>query len=165
MELKQITYAELKKLRLEQFKKQNEICPILQQKIDYKDAVFDHCHKTKAEVLGEGGKGLLRGVIHNLANVMEGKVTRTYRRYGLHKLIPLPSLLRNLAFYLDNPPMKPEYVHPNERVFEKIGKREFNKICKSYFKIYPNRKNLPKFPKSGKITKELKILLNKVNKL
>ena len=163
MKLKEITYAEFKVLRFDQWLSQEKACPILNQLIKYEDACFDHCHKTKAEKLGEDGKGLLRGVLHFQANSWEGKVTNAFKRYGLHKFgISLPEALRNLANYIENPPMKPEYIHPNERVFEKIGKRDFNKICKYYFEIYPNRRKLPMYPKNGKITRELKELLSKV---
>ena len=167
MKLKQITQAELKEFRYKQWLKQNKICPILKQEIEYSDAVADHKHKTKAEVLGEDGKGLLRGVIHRNVNVVEGKIARMYRRYGIHKLnISLPTLLRNLADYLENPPLEQRYIHPNEKPkAKKIGKRDFNKIIKYYFKIYPNRKKLPEYPKSGKITKNLEKLLKNINNI
>ena len=162
--LKQITASGLKKLRHKQWLKQNKTCPILNQIIEYKDATLDHKHKTKKEIIGEDGKGLLRGVLHFQANSWEGKVTNAFKRYGLHKFdISLTQALRNLADYIESPPMPPEYIHPNERVFEKIGKRDFNKICKYYFEFYPRRTKLPAYPKSGKMTKELKILLKKVN--
>lgn len=165
-DLKEITYAKFIVLRYEQWEKQNGICPILKQEIMYKDACFDHKHKTKAELLGEDGKGLLRGILHFQANSWEGKVTNAFKRYGLHKFnISLPEALRNLADYIENPPMKQKYIHPDERVFEKISKRDFNKICKHYFKMYPKRRKLPVYPKSGKMTKELKELLNKVKDL
>ena len=163
--LKEITYKEFSELRIKQYLKQQCICPILKQTIQLKDAVFDHKHKTKAEKIGEDGKGLLRGVVHNQANVMEGKIARLYKRYGLHKFLPLPDLLRNIADYIENPPMAPEYIHPNERVFKKLGKRQYNLICKHYFEIYPKRKKLPLYPKSGKMNKEFEDLLIKVDEL
>jgi len=58
-ELIEITYNEFKILRHLQWKRQKEICPILRQKITLEDSVFDHKHKTKAEKIGEDGKGLL----------------------------------------------------------------------------------------------------------
>ena len=134
--------------------------------IAYSEAVFDHKHKTKKEKLGEDGKGLLRGVLHFQANVFEGKVARLYIRCGLHKLIPLPDLLRNTADYIEHPPMKPEYIHPNERPKpKKLTKTEFKRICKHYFEMYPKRKKLPEYPKSGKLTKKFKRMLDEVNKL
>ena len=155
MKLKEITHAQLKELRRKQLEKQDYICPILKQKIDFCDSVFDHKHKIKAEKIGEDGKGLLRGVLHRQCNVFEGKITRLFKRYGLHKLnISLPDALRNTAAYIENPPMKPKYIHPNERPkAKKLGKREYNLVCKYYFLIYPQRKKLPEYPKSGKINK------------
>ncbi len=172
VELKEITYKELKELRYEQYCKQNGTCPILRQEIEYKDAVFDHKHKIKSEKIGEDGKGLLRGVIHNQANVIEGKIAKLYKRYGLHKFISLPSLLVNIAGYISDPPMKPEYIHPNERLkAKKIGKRDFNRIIKYYFEMYTNRRKLPerKEDKNGKskikMNKKFEQMLEKANKL
>jgi len=167
--LKEITPKEFKALRKKQYFKQRRICPILKRKIPYSEAVFDHKHKSRKEKLGEEGKGLLRGVLQFQANSWEGKVANAFKRYGLHKQgISLEDAVRNLANYLVNPPMKPEYIHPSERPKpRKIGKREYNKIKKFYFQIYPNRRKLPKAvlrlelalkeKKSGKtrLTKEL----------
>ena len=160
-----ITYKELKKFRYEQYLKQKGICPILKQIILFEDSVFDHKHKTKAEKIGKDGKGLLRGVIHFQANIMEGKIVRIYKRYGLNKFMPLPQLLRSIAYYIENPPMKPEYIHPNEREYKKLGKRDYNRICKYYFQMYPKRRKLPVYPKSRKSNKELEQLLKMANKL
>ena len=164
--LKHINHQELKKLRYTQWLKQRCECPILKQKIKYEESVFDHKHKTKAEAFGEDGKGCLRGVLHFQTNIIEGKIARMYKRYGLHKFIPLPDLLRNIADYISNPPMKPEYIHPDERPkAKKIGKRDFNRICKYYFQIYPKRRKLPVYPKSGKLTKDLERDLKKANQI
>lgn len=164
--LVQLTYAAFKNLRGQQWLKQNKTCPILKQPLPYNKAVFDHKHKLKAETIGQDGKGLLRGVVHNQANVMEGKITNMYKRYGLHKLISLPELLRNIADYIENPPMEQKYIHPMERPKEKaLGKRDFNKICKYYFYIYPDRKTLPVYPKRGKTNKVFDELLKKANEI
>lgn len=163
---KEITHSEFMELKFKQWNKQKRICPILKQEITYDRAVFDHKHKIKSEKIGENGKGLLRGVIHNQANVIEGKIVKLYKRYGLHKFILLPELLRNIADYIENPPMKPEYVHPSERPKpKKLGKRDFNRICKYYFQMYPKRKMILMYPKSGKMSKELSQMLEKANKL
>ena len=166
-DLKYINYSELVALRKKQWLKQNKTCPILKQKIKYEDSVIDHKHKIRAETLGEDDKGLLRGVLHFQANSWEGKVTNAFKRYGLHKFnVSLPVALRNLADYIENPPMPQEYIHPNERPkAKKIGKRDFNRICKFYFEMYPRRKKLPVYPKSGKINKELEELLIQTNRL
>lgn len=167
MKLKQITQKEFKELRFTQYLKQKSICPILKHKIEYKDAVFDHRHRIKSEKLGEDGKGLLRGVIHFQANSFEGKVTNAFKRYGLHKFnISLPDILRNLANYIEKPPMIPEYIHPKERPkAKKLGKRDFNRIVKYYFQMFPRKRKLPVYPKSGKMNKEFRKMLGMANEL
>ena len=164
---KEITHAEFKELRKKQWECQEGICPILKCKIEYRDCVFDHLHKNKSEKVGDGGKGLLRGVIHYQSNSWEGKVTNAFKRYGMHKLgISLPQALRNLADYLECPPLKEKIVHPDERPkAKKLGKRDFQKICKFYFEMYPKRKKLPEYPKSGKMNKEFEIMLERANHL
>jgi len=160
----EINYEEFKRLRFHQWLKQGRICPILKQEIKLEDSVFDHKHRKKSESIGIDGKGLLRGVIHRQANSLEGKITNAFIRYGLHKFnISLPDLLRNIAAYIESPPMKPKYIHPNERTFKKLAKKDYNKIKKHYFKMYPKRKKMPMYPASGKMTKEFEILLKRVN--
>lgn len=151
---KQITWKQLKELRKKQWILQERKCAVLNKEIDYKDATMDHKHLKKGEKIGKNGAGLLRGVLDFRVNAFEGKVLSWYKRRGLHKLIDLPSLLRNLAKFLENPPMKPVYIHPSEnKKPKKLGKRDYNKLCKYYFKIYPKKKRLPKYPRSGKMTK------------
>lgn len=158
--LKEITHAKLKDLRFKQLLKQGCICPILKQEIQFKDSVFDHKRKRKDEPVGKDGKGLLRGVIHRQANVIEGKIARLYKRYGLDKFIALPDLLRNIADYLENPPMKDQrIVHPDERTKpkrERLSKRKYQTICKYYFRAFPRRKKMFNYPKNGYLTKEAK---------
>lgn len=168
IKLIEVNTKELKELRFKQWQKQKGVCPIFKSVIPYCDVVFDHKHKTKAEKIGEDGKGLLRGVIHNLANIFEGKIVRVYKRYGLNRYIALPDLLRNIAFYLENPPMEPKYIHPKERTFELLKKSEFNLIKKYYFKIYPKRKKFPlvcdyEDGKKVKMTKTAKRLLKEIS--
>jgi len=165
IELKEITHAEYTVLRTKQYFKQKRVCPILKRKIRFKDSVFDHKHKTKAETLGENGKGLLRGIVHNQANVIEGKIAKLYKRYGLHKFIDLPSLLRNIADYIENPPMKLEYAHPDEREFKKLNKHDFNRICKYYFQMFPARMKLPVYPKRGRTNAEFEKMIKMANEL
>lgn len=164
MKLKELTWKQLKELRKSLWNEQNKKCAILRTKLKYEDATLDHQHKKKGEVIGKNGAGLVRGVLDFRVNSFEGKVNYWYKRLGLDKLIELPKLLRNLADYLEKPALN--YVHPSERKKKatKLGKREYNKLCKYYFKIYPNRKKLPKFPKSGKRTKEFESMLKDLKK-
>lgn len=161
--LKQLTNTELADLRKQQWENQDRKCAILHQHIPLDEAVLDHKHKLKREPAGPDGKGLLRGVLHRHANILEGKIFRIYRQYHLDEIIPLPKLLRNIANYIENPPMPPLYIHPSEAPTRRvIGKRLYNKICKYYFKRYPRRKILPDYPKKGKMTKEFQIIIEEM---
>ena len=162
--LKQLTNTELADLRKQQWENQDRKCAILKQHISLNEAVLDHKHKLKRELVGPDGKGLLRGVLHRHANILEGKIFRIYRQYHLDEIIPLPKLLRNIANYIEYPPMPPVYIHPSEEVSARqvIGKRLYNKICKHYFKRYPRRKTLPKSPKKGRMTKEFQIIIEEM---
>jgi hypothetical protein len=81
--------------------------------------------------------------------------------------IPLPNLLRSIADYIERYPMWLDdlrYIHPNERpAKKKLGKRQYNKIVKYYFQMYPRSKKIPEYPKSGKLTKEFAKLLAAVD--
>jgi len=150
--------TDLKPLREKLHDEQHGICPILKQEFDVEEMVIDHQHKKKSDPIGENGGGLVRGCIHNQANVIEGKITNTYKRYGLHKFISLPELLRNLADYLerDNLP----YIHPSEiEKPKKLKKHSYNALKRAYV----GRAKFPAYPKSGKLTAPLKRLYERFN--
>ena len=154
--MKQLKNSELKPLRIKLHEEQNHICPVLNQKFDHVEMVIDHQHKRIADPIGVNGDGLVRGCIHNQANVIEGKITNTYKRYGLHKFIPLPELLRNLADYLeqDNLPL----IHPSEKKKpKKLTKRSY-KVLK---RVYNGKGKFPEYPKSCLLTKPLKTLFKR----
>jgi len=163
----QLTPKTQEQVRIKQYKKQNKKCAVLNVKMPLSEMALDHKHKLKSEKPGIEGKGLCRGIINKHVNRLEGKISKSYVRYGIKKYgVSLSDLLRNLADYLENPPMKQIYIHKSEKPKKaKLGKRDYNRICKYYFKIYPRRKKLPKYPKSGKTNKNWEKLLKKVNKL
>jgi len=156
MKLIEINQRELKELRLKQLKKQKYICPICKRNIV--KPVLDHHHTKRIK-----GTGLCRGVLCATCNVFLGKIENNSIRYCISQDI-LPFVLRNLADYIENPPMEQKYIHPSERTFKKLGKRDYNKIKKHYFNIFPNRKKVPKYPRSGKLTKQFEELLDLTNK-
>ena len=79
--------------------------------------VIDHKHKLKSNPAGPNGDGLVRGAINRHANIIEGKITNNWKRTGLeYTEADLPTFLRNLADYLENPPCEQVYIHPNERI-------------------------------------------------
>lgn len=138
----QLKQKELKPLREQWHKDQNNICPILKQEFDISEMVIDHIHMTKKETIGVNSAGLCRKCIHRQINSFEGKVTNAYKRYGLDKFdMSLPDMLRSLADYLEQPAS--EYIHPNEAPKRKIvTKSSFNALIKemrksNYNKRYP----------------------------
>lgn len=160
MKLIQIKQKELKEFRRSQWEKQGKKCPILNQKVDFEDTVVDHQHKRKSDPAGKNGDGLIRGVLQTQVNAMEGKITNTFKRMGLGKFITLQEYLRNLADYLDNPPVPPKYIHPKEEKKEPVkflSKTDFERVKKYWIEMYPRRS----FPKLPKKTKNKKIVLTK----
>ncbi len=161
-EIIQLKSADVKNLRDKWHKEQNEICPILGIKVSADKMSLDHLHKLKSEEAGIDGKGCCRGTIEFRANAIEGKISNAYKRLGLDKLIELPSLLRNLADYLEHNHLDDEiiYIHPTEKVPEKkLSKKNYNKLAKLY-KTSGAKAKFPAFPSSGKLTKPLEKLFS-----
>jgi len=159
-ELIQMKQSELASWKKEQHNLQNQICPILGVKVALDQMVVDHKHRTKSECIGADGAGLVRGVIQFQANVLEGKISNGFKRYGLHKLgVSLPTFLRNLASYLDQGCTN--LIHPSEKDKPpKIQRSCYNKLCS---KMRSNGVNVPAYPKTGALTKSLQILFTKYN--
>jgi hypothetical protein len=123
--------------------------------------VVDHQHKLKSELPDETGKGLIRDAIEFRTNCVEGKITNAFKRYGLDKLIDLPSFLRNLADYLECNRQHDEvkYIHPREEPKPpKLMKSSYNKLVKL---IQKDGKRVPKY--SVRLTKQLETLYSKYN--
>jgi len=153
---KRLSLSKLKEYRIQKLK-ENNICPILKIELTEETAVVDHKHRQrKTDEINEENGGLIRGVINRFANAFLGKIENNYRRYGLHKYISLPDLLRNLADYIENPPFYDEkLIHPSERIPEKkIGKREFKKFKEFLLNKYPKRKSLEKLEYFSKVPKK-----------
>lgn len=130
-------------------------CPLCGKDLTISDAL-DHQHMTSKEIPGENGAGLIRGLLCSNCNVFLGKIENNHKRYCVKDLI---QWLRNCANYLEQPNLP--YLHPKEsfRLKEKISKSDYNKIVKCLKQNGKNKK-IPKYPKNGYITKELKNLLN-----
>jgi len=152
--MKELKQKDLNPLRAQLHNEQNGICPILKQQFDVSEMVIDHQHKyKKSDPNGVDGAGMVRGCIQYQANVIEGKVSNAYKRYGLHKFISLPDLLRNLADYLEQENLP--YIHPDEvEKPKKLMKSSYNLLKSSY----NGKAKFPAYPKSGKITKPLERL-------
>lgn len=151
----QLSPKDLSKLKSELHKNQNDTCPLLGVKFKLEDMVVDHKHKKKSDPCGPNGDGLVRGAINRFANALEGKITNNWKRMGLDKHIDLPTYLRNLADYLENPPCEQVYIHPSEKPKRpKLKKSCYNKLKKEY----SGRAKFPEYPKNGYLTKKLEKL-------
>lgn len=86
------TAAEIKAFKEEQIKKQNGIDPILGIPFPKGNICQDHDHFSQH----------CRGALHFQSNTFEGKVFNAYTRcLGWLTDVPLPTILRNLADYLE----------------------------------------------------------------
>ena len=141
----QIKHKDLKKIRLKMYTEQNGICPILKETFPIQDFCIDHKHKTKKEEIGKNDAGLIRGCIHRQVNSFEGKVTNSYKRYGLDKFdISLSDILRNLADYLEQ--QSTNLIHPNEQPKRKIlTKSSYNKLKKLWELDITRKPKLPEY--------------------
>lgn len=158
----------LRDFRKEQYDKQGGICPILKKHVPFEDTVVDHLHGKKNDLAGVNNAHMVRGIIHNGCNAADGAMLSIYKRRGLAKIISFPEYLRNLADYLDNPPLiGTGYVHPHGKPKRAtIGKREFNRLNKYWPKMYSKRK-CPVWKDNGRkketgrmnLTKQLKIYI------
>lgn len=158
----QLKVTELKELRLKWHTEQEFVCPILKLYFPVEDMVIDHAHGNKVQ--DETSK-LCRGCINRQVNAFEGKITNNYKRLGLEKYIDLPTVLRNLADYLENNKAHTDekYIHPSEKIKEpKLSKRNYNLLKKEYLKT-GRRAKFPEYPKTGKITKKLKEMFTEFN--
>lgn len=150
-----MTQNEKADFRIKWHRNQNGICPILKKEVPYDKIALDHKHKKKSDPAGPNGDGLCRGVVQMQANALEGKIINNFKRLGLEKHIDICSFLRNLADYLEQPPIPQIYIHPNEIKKQPGFKMTwFKKLNKQYREKYPKRKGLH-CPKSHKMTKQL----------
>jgi hypothetical protein len=163
---RQINQEDLVKIRKFFHKKMNlGICPVMGIPFDEKDMVVDHVHPSNAKNLSrEFESGLIRGVINRHANSMEGKITNSYIRYGLHKSgVSLHTFLRNLADFIENPPMTNlQYLHPREKSKTKqLSVNSVKKLNRLNQRLNPGAKII-EYPKSQKMTKKLEGLYNEL---
>lgn len=122
---------------------------------------LDHKHKLRRNPAGPNGDGLIRGAIHKFANAIEGKITNNWMRTGLgYTDADLPTYLRNLADYLENPPCEQIYIHPSEApTIPKFKKTSYNALVRAI----DGKQKVPAYPKNGVLTKTLATLFNKYN--
>ncbi len=161
MELADVTILarkDIKAKRKEIFDIQDKKCLICGESVAFEDTALDHQHKLfKDQPLLEDDAGLIRGVLCKQCNSWEGKIVKSFRRMGLHKKDrSMYELLYYLAKYLQME--KYPLIHPSEiEKPKKLSKRNYNILHKKYIQS-KRKKKFPEFPKSGKLTKKLKVL-------
>ena len=150
-----IKQKDIKKVRNELLIKQNNICPICNREVV--NPCLDHFHTKRIN-----GTGLCRGVICSSCNIFLGKIENNINRCRI-KYDMLSDVLKNISEYINT---STNYMHPSEikNKKEKLSKREYNKIKKYYFVLYPKRKKMLDYPKSGYKTKEIEKILDDTNK-
>lgn len=117
--------------------KQKEVCSVCGKEI--KDPTLDHEHIRKIK-----GTGYIRAVCCSQCNTFIARAENNAARHGI-SLKGLPEVLRNMADHLET---KTNIIHPTEMPKrKKVGVREWNKVRKYYFKVWPRKKVLPKKPK------------------
>ena len=165
---------EIRVLKEQLWLKNDKKCPVLGKAMPLDKMVLDHAHKRNAEAYSPT-KGVVREALDKRANAILGKLENALKRTGLgyEEDFDLPTFLRNAADYFERGAYVDEqgdmYVHPSEVPKEpKLSKRNYNKLKNLYDKepFVPTRKGqekktMPKFPASKKLTKALKVLFEK----
>jgi len=147
---------QIKELREQLLEKQNFTCPLCGEKIPPDKAVLDHQHRQKkTDPIGVDGDGMVRAVLCNNCNQIEGKITSALKRFkNITKNDSKIKFLNNLICYYNQGTT--EYVHPSEKLpIQKVSKRQYNKLVKVC------KTKVPDYPKSGTLTKALKKLFEK----
>ncbi len=171
IELKQ---KDIRVLKEKLWLKNDKKCPVLDKVMPLEKMVLDHAHKRNAEAYSPT-KGVVREALDKRANAILGKLENALKRTGLgyEEDFDLPTFLRNAADYFERGAYVDEkgdmYVHPSEVPKEpKVSKSNYNKLKKLYDKepFEPKRKgqkkkDMPKYPSRGKLTKGLKELFER----
>jgi hypothetical protein len=149
-------------------------CPVLGKPIPLDKMVLDHAHKRNDEAYSPT-KGMIREALDKRANAILGKVENALKRTGLgyEEDFDLPTFLRNAADYFERGAYIDKegnmYVHPTEvPKVPKLSKSNYNTLAKLYEKepFTPTRKGqqkkpMPAYPASKKLTKGLKELFDR----
>lgn len=149
---------DIKPLKEKIWIKNNKKCPVLDKEIELDKIVLDHAHKRNDEAYSES-KGVIRESLDFRVNATLGKLENSLKRTGLiyTEGFNISQFLHNAADYFERGPYRDEegnlYVHPTEVTPEpKLMKRSYNELKK----IYDKKAKFPEYPKSKKLTKQLK---------
>ena len=102
MKITHLKSKDIKEFREKLLEKNGGKCPILGIKITPKEAVLDHIHKRKQTDDISETSGVIRNTIHNGVNAFVGKIENGYQRFIPKDCVDLPTLLRNIADYIES---------------------------------------------------------------
>lgn len=117
MKIIHLKTKDIKILREKLLKENGYKCPILGIEITSKEAVLDHIHKRKLSDDIDENSGVIRNTIHNGVNAFVGKIENAYLRFIPKDCDDLPTLLRNIADYIEKGAYKEDntiFSHPTE---------------------------------------------------
>ena len=135
-EIWQAKSKSIKDLRDIYLLKQKQKCTICRLPVE--NPTLDHMHIKKVK-----GTGFIRAVCCSQCNTFIARSENNATRHGISQ-DRLPNVLRNIADHLEN---QTRIIHPTEiPKREKVGVRAWNRVKKYYFKVYPNKRTLPKKP-------------------
>jgi hypothetical protein len=157
-ELRQLKASDVPTIRDELLKDQNNKCCLCGGEITEKSGVaLDHQHMFKSETIGEDGAGLIRGVLCRACNAVEGRIWNNMKRYlNVSSVDERIKWLDSLIQYYKKEPLP--LIHPSEKKKEQIvSKRNYKLLQKKYLES-GQKQQFPEYPKSGKLTKQLKKL-------
>lgn len=139
--LVQLKHSDIAHHRARLLREQGGVCAIC--KLACKKYVLDHQHKKrKSDPNGKNGDGLVRGVLCDGCNRIEGKVWNNAYRFQKHHM--LPQLLRNMANYLEQGTHP--LIHPSEKpAAPKVYKKKYNMLAK--LMLEKEKKSPPPLPK------------------
>ena len=128
--LVQLERKDVAKFRDKILAEQHFKCGICEMTLQKSQAVLDHLHKRrKSDVPGVNDAGLVRGVLCDGCNRIEGKVAKSAMRFQKDAVPGVPTLLRKMADYLERE--KHLLIHPTEKlVARKPSKLQYNKLAK-----------------------------------
>ncbi len=126
----------IKPLREAILNKQKGLCTVCGKPT--KDPTLDHEHIKKVR-----GTGLIRSTVCSQCNTFIARSENNAARHGL-KLRELPDTLRRMADHLED---QKQIIHHTEiPKRKKVGIRDWNRVKKYYFNVFPTRRQLPKKP-------------------
>jgi hypothetical protein len=146
-----LTWSKLAAFRVQLAEVQRGLCPVCGRVIQR--PCLDHHHRRRL-----GGTGLIRGVLCSSCNVFVAKSENNCVRYGI-RLAELPTILRSVATYLEQPPLP--FLHPSEAPpVPKLQRRSYAALKRLHDRKPLTRRRLPPYPYLGRMTKPLAEMYN-----